>query len=121
MSSLAILVINGQDFSGLVARNGITVTYEQRQSKEVITLDGTAHVAWIEKASLAITMHEMPYERVNALNSALIGRYVQVKYQDPKSGIVIKTFYVMDKNFGVKVVEAGRTYYDGISFTLKER
>ena len=45
MSSLAILVINGQDFSGLVARNGITVTYEQRQSKEVITLDGTAHVA----------------------------------------------------------------------------
>ena len=47
MSSLAILVINGQDFSGLVARNGITVTYEQRQSKEVIPLDGTAHVAWI--------------------------------------------------------------------------
>ena len=115
--SKAVLIINGVDFSRHVARGGITVSYEQRVLREVVTLDGTSHTACVEKANLSVSMREMPFELVNRLSAAL----ESVQYQDPKLGTVTRKFSASDKKFGVLVVEAGRTYYDTITFNLRER
>ena len=66
-------------------------------------------------------MREMPFELVNRLSAALEAPYVSVQYQDPKRGTVTRKFSASDKKFGVLVVEAGRTYYDTITFNLRER
>lgn len=119
--SKAVLIINGVDFSRRVARGGITVSYEQRVLREVVTLDGTSHTACVEKANISVSMREMPFELVNRLSAALEAPYVSVQYQDPKRGTVTRKFSASDKKFGVLVVEAGRTYYDSITFNLRER
>lgn len=119
--SKAVLKLDGVDFSGLIARGGLSVDYEIRSGSEIVTLDGTLYTFGVEKVKLTVTMREMPFERVRALQDALGDPYVNVTYQDPKNGVLTKSFAVSNKSADVKAVSGGRTYYDGVSFTLRER
>lgn len=117
---LAKLEINGVDFSGLVAREGIKQSEVSRQAKTIVTLNGIEHRKSITKRRLDVAMVEMRESRLIELTDALTQPCV-VTYLDNRMGETTKTFWVEGMTNVQKVVEGRVTYISGVSFSLVER
>lgn len=114
------LLINGVDFTGLLAKNGLIQRDVFRQSRSIITLDGVEHRAQIQKRQLDVSFVRTRLERLMDLTAALT-QPSEVTYIDRKLGEVTRSFWVEGLSSQDRVVEAGVDYVDGISFTLVER
>ena len=97
------LIINGADFTGLLARDGLVQKDIFRQSRTIVTLDGVEHRTQIQKRQLDVSLVKTRLERLLEL-TASITQPSAVTYIDRRLG-----------------EDAGVDYVDGISFTLIER
>ncbi len=114
------LIINGADFTGLLARDGLVQKDIFRQSRTIVTLDGVEHRTQIIKRQLDVTLVKTRLERLMDLTAA-ITQPSSVTYIDRRLGEMTGTFWVEGLSSQDNVVDAGVDYVDGISFTLIER
>lgn len=115
----AKVVINSVDFSGLVAREGITQTEIRRQSRTVVTLDGTEQRTYIPKRQFNISFLEMPEARLQQL-AAAITQPSTVEILDRELGLITRSFWVEGLTNVNKIVEGDTTYMNGVSLTMVE-
>ena len=113
------LIINGQDFTGLLARDGLVQRDIYRQSRSVVTLDGVEHRTQIKKRGLDASFVRTRSDRLMALAAALT-QPSTINYIDRDLGDVTKTFWFEDFSSQDSVVEAGVDYVDGISVSFVE-
>ena len=106
------LIINGTDFTGLLARDGLVQKDIFRQSRTIVTLDGVEHRTQIQKRQLDVSLVKTRLERLMDL---------AVTYIDRRLGEVTRSFWVEGLSSQDNMVDAGVDYVDGISFTLIER
>lgn len=116
---LGKLIINGLDFSGLVARGGISQSPDSRVSREVTTLDGTLHRAVIYKKAYNISFVEMPETRLMDISNT-ITQPSTVQILDNQAGLITRQFYVDGPQYTQQIVEAGTTYITDASISLTE-
>lgn len=117
---LPILKINGQDLTGLIAIDGLKQSTLLRQAKTVVTLDGTEYRGNIPKRQLDVQLVEMRADRLTEIVSK-ITQPSSVTYVDRHLGQVTKDFWVDGLASADKIVQAGLSYIDGVSFSLVER
>lgn len=115
----AKVVINNVDFSGLVAREGITQIEIRRQSRTVVTLDGTEQRTYISKRQFNISFLEMPETRLQQL-AAAITQPSTVEILDRELGLITRSFWVEGLTNVNKIVEGDTTYMNGVSLTIVE-
>ena len=81
------LIINGADFTGLLARNGLVQKDIFRQSRTIVTLDGVEHRTQIQKRQLDVSLVKTRLERLLEL-TAVITQPSAVTYIDRRLGEV---------------------------------
>lgn len=114
------LIINGKDFTGLIAREGLVQTDIVRQSRTIVTLDGVEHRAGITKRQIDVTLTTMRLSRFVELVEA-ITQPSSVTYFDRVLGEITKTFWVDGLSDADQKVDAGEAFVDQVTFSLVER
>lgn len=117
-----MLTINGVDFTPWVEEDGITQDYVERQTRSVVTLDGTEHRKCIKKRSMNVTLLDLPDYALSAAEQALTTTPGSVDYTDKRLGNRYGIlFHISGESAGAKKVIGDTTYWSGISFTLEEK
>lgn len=110
------------DMSKWVARNGIRFANVERRASSYTTLDGTDHSAAIILRSISVSCVTMSEATAQTIFALLQNKYVQVSYVDPARGVQTGVWFkVSSASIAAKVVEGGRTFYSGLTFSLEER
>lgn len=116
----AKLTINGVDFTPFIVEGGIVQTDVERQTVQVVTLDGTLWRRTKRARGIRVslrTLRDSFYHRASAL---LQDETVSVTYTDRDTGEdLTRTFYVMERSAGIKQVKGGNTYWHNGSFYLE--
>lgn len=116
------LIINGQDFSPWLVEDGLTFGEIYRQSRDVITLDGTLYRSQIRKLTMDASLVELRDNTLALLTAALYRAVpASVQYTTSDGVLHANTFYVSDLSYGAKTVRGGNTYYSGTGFSLEAR
>lgn len=116
----AKLKINGVDFIPWVKEGGIQQTDIKRQSRSVVTLDGTLYQTEVIKRGISVNLVEMRDATLFRLTDALTNPAV-AEYTDKNGGTLEKTFYISGPHVTEKTIMGGNTYLNGISFSMEER
>lgn len=114
--------LNEVDISKWIARNGIRFSNVERRASSYTTLDGTDRSAAIILRGMTVSCVTMSEATAKTIFSLLQSRYVQVSYVDPAKGERTGVWFkASNASIAAKVVEGGRTFYSGLTFTLEER
>lgn len=116
----AKLIINSVDFSPWVAENGIKYGEVYRNSRSVVTLDGTLYQTQVTKHSLDVALVELRDGTMAALKAAMTSP-ASVQFTTPAGESLTRTCYLTGQTEGAKTVRGGNTYYSGVSFTVEEK
>lgn len=126
----ASLIINGKEFGPFIKEEGIKFSKISRNSKSIITMDGTLYKTEKEAMKIQVDLLDMydnmtidgVEEGFSVLMSKLNTNPVVVSYSDFEKGTYIynKEFYVSDLNYGTKTtLNEGLTFMSGASFSLE--
>ena len=116
------LIINGQDFSPWLVEDGLTFGETYRQSRDIITLDGTLYRSQFRKLTMDVGLVELRDNTLALLTAALYSAVpASVQYTTGDGVLHTNTFYVSDLSYGAKTVRGGNTYYSGAGFSLEAR
>lgn len=114
------LIINGVDFSPYIAEGGISSKVIVRQSRDIVTMDGTLHRAQVKKPGWSvqlITLRDVTLQRLTAALSSPAA----VEITDCTGDMTARDYYVSGPQYTAKTVRGGNTYYTGVSFELEAR
>lgn len=114
-------ILNGLDVSLWLRENGVAYSEIHRQSRSVITLDGTLEQAAVIKRGLTLDFMTLGDKKLAELEQALETRPVTLIYTEKKRTTATKLFYVTAFDSGVKTVRGGNTYWSGVRLGLEER
>lgn len=119
----ATLQIGGLDLTELVAEGGLKWSRNDLDSdKSGRTLDGVMHRTRVAmKRKLSVTLRRLDTQQLMAVNQALAPQFVTVTYLDPLDGAATRVFYSSTVEAAVQTVAGGRTFWDGVTFSLIER
>lgn len=118
------LVINGHEIGNFIAGDGVSVSYDERNSKEVITMDGTKFKKSKTKRNFDITLLDMPDSYFyNICSWIKLADPATVSYTDFDQGTTLtnRLFYVKLPSHQASEVIDSITYLTGISFSMEER
>lgn len=115
------LVINGMDHAPWLAENGLVRSPLVRQSRSVVTLDGTEWRTEIRKNQLEATYVELRDKTLATLVSTLTPNPATVLFTDNNGVDITRIMYISGPTVTAKTVRGGNTYYSGVSITLEER
>lgn len=116
----AKLVINGVDFSPWVKAGGLIQREISRQSRSVVTLNGTEYRSEIIKRSIEVSLTKMRDDTWRRLLDALQRRPATVTYIDDRLGETTRRFYVSGPSAAADKVFGNVTSMSGGAFTLEE-
>lgn len=116
----AKLVINGVDFSPWVKEGGLIQREIARQSRSVVTLNGTEYRSEIIKRSIEVSLTKMRDDTWRRLLDALQRRPATVTYIDDRLGETTRRFYVSGPSAAADKVLGNVTSMSGGAFTLEE-
>ena len=116
----AKLTINGVDFTPFLVEGGIVQTDVERQSVQVVTLDGTLWRRAKRARGIRVSLRTLRDSFYHQASAAVQDDQVSVTYTDRDTGQdVTGTFYVMERTAGIKQVRGGNTYWHNASFYLE--
>lgn len=115
------LTINGVDHSPWLAENGLVRSPLLRQSRSVVTADGTEWRTEIRKNKLDASYVELRDSTLAILVNSLQTNPATVLFTDDNGMDITRTMYISGPTVTAKTVRGGNTYYTGISITLEER
>ena len=116
----AKLTINGVDITPFIVEGGIVQTDVERQSVQVVTLNGNLHRRCVKRRVIDVSLRVLRDAAIARVFAAVNHDTVSVTYTDRDSGSDrTGTFYVMNRSAGIKVVKGGNTYWSGGSFRLE--
>ena len=115
------LVINGVDHTPWLAEGGLVRSPLLRQSRSVVTLDGTEWRTEIRKHQLEASYVELRDSTLATLANSLQPNPATVLFTDDNGMDITRTMYVSGPSVTAKTVRGGNTYYSGVSITLEER
>lgn len=116
----AKLVINGVDFSPWVKEGGLFQREIARQSRSVVTLNGTEYRSEIIKRGIDVTLTKMRDDTWRRLLGALKKRPATITYIDDRLGETTRRFYVSAPSAAAEKVFGTVTSLNGAAFTLEE-
>ena len=119
-----VLEVNGVNLLPYIDDEGIEITRNDLDSSEAgRTLDGTMHRARVTvKTKINVTCKPLTTAKAQTVLNAIYPEYVEVRYEDPMQGIVIKEMYSNNVPATVSVLyDDGTTLWKGIKFPLIER
>lgn len=119
-----VFEVNNVNFLPFIDDEGIEVTRNDLDSADAgRTLDGTMHRARVAvKTKINVTCKPLKSSDAHTVLNAIYPEYVEVRYEDPMQGIVIKEMYSNNVPATVAVVyDDGTTMWKGIKFPLIER
>ena len=112
------IIINGFDLSPYLLAGGVSEKPIVRQSREIVTMDGTLHRAEIRKQGWSVqlvTLRDQTYQTIK--NKAVSPATVAITKPDGSTDS--RTYYVTEPAGSIKTVRGGNTYYSGVSFELE--
>lgn len=116
------LVVNGVDHSLWLAENGLVRSPLVRQSRSIVTLNGTEWRTDIQKHQLEASYITMRDSTLQALKASLkTASPATVTFTDDEGNNLTRTMYWSGPTVTAKKVEGGNTYYNGVSVTYEER
>ena len=114
------IIINGFDLSPYLLAGGVSEKPIVRQSREIVTMDGTLHRAEVRKPGWSVqlvTLMDETYHRIcEALTSPAEGTVTK-----PDGNSESRVWYISQPAGGVKTVRGGHTYYSGVRFELEAK
>lgn len=116
----AKLSTGDRDLAPYIAEGGISYREVVRQSRSIVTLDGTEHRARIVKQGLSITLVEMREATLQRLLEG-VASPANWTYSDQYGTIHTRSFYMTGPSCSARTVRGGNTYLSGVSFELEER
>lgn len=118
----AKLVINGVDFAPFIVEGGIVQSDVDRQTTQVITLDGTLLTKAKRARGIRVTLRTLRDNFFQRAFGVLQGAQVVVTYTDRDTGQdATETFYVRERTAGIKHVKGGNTYWSNAGFYLEAK
>lgn len=115
------LSVNGVAFHPWCEEDGIEQSVVMRQTRAIVTLDGTLYQNWVAKRAISVKCVEVRDSTLSTLIAALQTNPATVVYDDIERGNTTSIFYITDVATAAKKVDGGNTYYSGFGFTLEER
>ena len=116
----AKLTINGVDFTPFIVEGGIVQTDVERQTVQVVTLDGHLWRRSKRFRGIQVSLRTLRDEHYKKAAAALNADQVSVTYTDRDTGEdLTRTFYVMERSAGIKQVKGGNTYWHNGNFYLE--
>lgn len=119
-----VFEINGINMVPYVKHRGFKWTRNDVDGPDAgRTMDAVMHRLRVAtKIRLDIQCRPLLQREAEIVLSAILPEYVTVRYQDPMSGVVIKTMYSNNNPASYCVRKNdGREYWDGIEFPLVEQ
>lgn len=113
--------LNGLDVSHWLREGGVTYGEVYRQSRSIITLDGTLEQRQVVKRTLTLEFMTLRDSKAGQLQEAIQLRPVTMEYTERDGKAATKLFYVTSFTGGVKTIRGGITYWSGLSVGLEER
>lgn len=113
--------LNGLDVSHWLREGGVTYGEVYRQSRSIVTLDGTLEQRQVIKRTLQLNFVTLRDSKAAQLQDSLQLRPVTMEYTETNGTTATKLFYVTGFSGGVKTVRGGITYWSGLSVGLEER
>ena len=116
------LIVNGVDHSLWLAENGLVRSPLVRQSRSIVTLDGTEWRTDIKKHQLEASYVELRDSTLTKLKASLkASSPATVTFTDDDGNDLTRTMYWSGPRVTAKKVKGGNTYYTGVSVTYEER
>lgn len=120
-----VFEVDGVDILPYIEENGIEVTREDLDSAESgrTTMNGLMHRARVAvKTKINVTCLPLPTSKSQILLNAIYPPFVEVRYEDPREGIVTKMFYSNNvPATAATVYDDGTVLWTGIKFPLIEQ
>ena len=119
-----IFEVNGVNLLPYIAQDGIEVTRNDLDSPDTgRTMDGIMHrTRTAIKTKIAVTCLPLKSTAAQTVLNAIYPTFVNVKYEDPREGVVTKSFYTSSVPATVATVyNDGSTRWNGIKFSLTEQ
>lgn len=116
------LIVNGVDHSLWLAENGLVRSPLVRQSRSIVTLNGTEWRTDIQKHQFEASYVELRDSTLAKLKASLTAASpATVTFTDDEGNDLTRTMYWSGPRVTAKTVEGGNTYYTGVSVTYEER
>lgn len=117
------LIVNSFDVTSYIKEGGIDISYVDRVTRSVETMDGKKHYASIQKLKISVSLLDRLYDTsYQLLASTLTTNPASVSYTNFDTGSVYTgTFYIFDKSHKPFKSFAGVTLINDGSFTLEEQ
>lgn len=115
------LNVNGVEHTPWLAENGLVRSPLLRQSRSVITLNGTEWRTEVKKHQVDASYVELRDDTLATLAASLETNPATVIFTDDAGVELTRTMYITGPSATAKTVRGGNTYYTGVSITLEER
>lgn len=114
------LSINGKDIGEVVKADGVSISSVSRNSKSVITMDGTLYSKEIIKTSIDVELLDMSDAQLYEYTSYFGNRLASITFVDAANNrTVTGQGYVKDLSYQVKKTLGTITYLTDISFSIE--
>lgn len=117
------IIIGSLEANELIAYQGVKWSRNDYAPAPVTTMDGTVWRGRVAtKVQLDLTFKPLTWEQLRALMEEVKHEYIEVIYDDPIEGNIMKTMYCETLPAQMMLSKQnGTEYWNGVMLTLKER
>lgn len=114
------IIINGFDLSPYLLAGGVSESPVVRQSREIVTMDGTLHRREVRRKGWRVQLVTL-MDSTYALIREALDSPAQCRITRPDGSTDSRIFYITEPAGAIKTVRGGHSYYSGVSFELEEK